>query len=179
MKKNRLIQATSIIAIMISAMGCIPITTQVSSALKEKIDSVTNSEQKAGTSVAADAVEYSSLTWAIGRDQPTVASPEIVAEIKAENSSASTLYFSWVDSKAAGVALGSKTYEPAELHAYVFFGGNGGFFDFCSVSRISRGLDNANGKNWGWPSVDKSKRPIAFFIGSKDGKTRTNIVEFN
>lgn len=172
--------AVAIIAVIIAglAMLCIP-TGCVT--VTELITGATNITQTTTTyaQTVKDAIDYNSLKWAIGRTKPTVAAPAIVAEIKAGKSTASTLYFSWVDSKAAGVALGSSTHDPAELRAFVFYGTSGGFFDWCSVDRNSRGLENSNGTEWGWPSVDHSQRPLYFFIGSKDGKTRTNIVEFD
>lgn len=137
------------------------------------------STSDSSTPTYTDAIEYSALNWAIGRTKPTVDAPSIVAEIKANKASGSTLYFSWINAKAAGVALGSKTHEPSELRAYVFYGTSGGFFDWCSVTRTSRGLENSEGLNWGWPKVDKSVRPLYFFIGSKDGQTRTNIIKFD
>lgn len=164
--------------------GATNITQKASTAvtkINDKFEYVTQpakTNKTTSAKVSGDAVEYSSLKWAIGKASPAVASPAIVAEIKAGKASASTLYFSWVDSKAAGVALGSSTHEPAELRAYVFYGAVGGFFDWCSVTRASRGLENSNGVNWGWPSVDKAQRPLYFFVGSKDGRTRTNIVKF-
>ena len=171
--------ARAIIAVIIAgiAMLCIP-TGCVT--VTELITGATNITQNATTNpqTPKDAIDYNSLKWAIGRTKPTVESPAIVAEIKAGKSTGSTLYFSWVDAKSAGVALGSSTHDPAELRAYVFYSTSGGFFDWVTVTRTSRGLENSNGTEWGWPSVDHSQRPLYFFIGSKDGKTRTNIIQF-
>ena len=123
-----------------------------------------------------DAVDYSALSWRIGRDQPSVENPQVVARIRAGSISSSKLTFSWEDAAAAGIALGSSTHKPAELRAYVFFGGEGGFFDWCSVTRVERDFHNIQGDWQGWDKVDKARRPVAFFIGSKDGKSRTNII---
>lgn len=127
----------------------------------------------------SDAVPYASLTWRITRDRPTVAAPAATAVIRRGSFSSSKLTFSWADPAAAGKALGSSSHDPAQLRAYVFFGGDGGFFDWCSVTRTERGLNNIKGSWQGWDKVDKSRRPVAFFIGSKDGRTRTNIISFD
>lgn len=126
---------------------------------------------------ASDAVPYASLSWRISRDRPAVAAPAVVAEIRRGALSSGGLTFAWADSAAAGKALGSSSHDPAQLRAYVFFGGEGGFFDWCSVTRGSRDFKNVQ-HDFGWDKVDKSRRPVAFFIGSKDGRSRTNIIAF-
>lgn len=126
----------------------------------------------------ADAVPYNTLVWKIGRTQPAVSAPAVTATIRAGKISASQLTFSWTDAKDAGKALGSSTHDPAELRAYVFFGGEGGFFDWCSVTRSERDFNNITGTFAGWDNVNRSRRPVTFFIGSKDGRSRTNIISF-
>ena len=126
---------------------------------------------------ASDAIPYASLAWSISRDRPVGSAPAVVARIRAGKLTSGGLSFSWEDAAAAGKALGSSSHDPAQLRAYVFFGGEGGFFDWCSVTRSSRDFKNVQ-HEFGWDKEDKSRRPVAFFIGSRDGRSRTNIIAF-
>lgn len=126
---------------------------------------------------ASDAVPYASLAWRISRDRPVGSAPAVVARIRAGKLTSGGLTYSWEDAAAAGKALGSSSHDPAQLRAYVFFGGEGGFFDWCSVTRRERDFKNVQ-HEFGWDKVDKARRPVAFFIGSKDGRSRTNIIAF-
>lgn len=145
----------------------------------DPVDSVGSAEPSPSVPTASDAVPYAGLTWRIARTRPSVATPAITALIKKGSLSSNQLTFSWLDTAGAGKALGSSTHDPAELRAYIFFGGEGGFFDWCSVTRSQRDFKNITGTWEGWDKVDRSRRPVTFFIGSKDGKTRTNIISFD
>ena len=127
----------------------------------------------------ADAIPYSTLVWKIGRTQPAISNPAISATIRPSKLNKNGFTFSWVNAKDAGRALGSSTHDPAELRAYLFFGDEGGFFDWCSVTRGERDFNNIKDSWAGWDKVNRNRRPVYFFIGSKDDRSRTNIIRFD
>lgn len=129
----------------------------------------------------APAFDYSRLNWCYGGFHGENATESKTAIISSLNVSKSKLSYRW--EKGGCEALGANFAQDAsETLACLFCLHNGewkgGKFDWISTSRTTRDLYNIETGYKGWEyDVFAKAEAYAFVIVSKDGKSRTNVIE--
>lgn len=138
---------------------------------------VPDAEADAQPSESADAIDFSKLKFCWGGFGGSKAKISGRARIKNLKVTGKGISYGW---EAGGCEdLGAANASDASCLACLFVeDGRGGKFDWISTSRRTRDLKNIESGYGGWDaSAFKASKRFYFCIVSKDGKTRTNVIE--